>query len=118
MSMTVKIGYLGPKGTFTKIAVDKTFNSGEKECFDTILECIDAEESGNIDISIVQIENEMKCTMQLMIDYLVHPVHLQIVAEIIVPIEQHLLLNKPFSGSLYDIQAIHSPSNANAQCDQ
>src|SRR5699024_5027157 len=118
MSMTVKIGYLGPKGTFTKIAVDKTFNSGEKEGFDTIPECIDAVERGDIDIGVVPIENAIEGTVQLTIDYLVHQVRLPIVAEIIVPIEQHLLLNKHFSGSLHDIQAIHSHSHAIAQCHQ
>src|SRR5699024_3352509 len=114
--MSVKIGYLGPKGTFTKLAVDKTFNIGEKKGFATIPECIDAVELGEIDIGVVPIENAIEGTVQLTIDYLVHQVRLPIVAEIIVPIEQRLLLNRNFAGSLNDIEVIHSHSHAIAQC--
>jgi prephenate dehydratase len=39
------IGYLGPKGTFTKLAVDKAFNGDRKHSFATIPECIDAVEA-------------------------------------------------------------------------
>src|SRR5699024_2875410 len=52
------------------------------------------------------------------IDYLVHQVRLPIVAEIIVPIEQHLLLNKGFTGTFQDITEVYSHSHAIAQCHQ
>ena len=55
--MVTKIGYLGPKGTFTKIAVDTAFNGENKIAFTTIPECIDAVANDEIDIAVVPIEN-------------------------------------------------------------
>ena len=112
------IGYLGPRGTFTKLAVDTAFNGEHKEGFTTIPECIDAVDSGEIDIGVVPLENAIEGTVQLTVDYLVHQVRLPIMAEIIVPIEQHLLVHPDFSGVLSDIEQIHSHSHAIAQCHQ
>lgn len=112
------IGYLGPKGTFTKLAVDSAFNGGEKCSYETIPECIDAVGNGEIDIGVVPLENAIEGTVQLTVDYLVHQVRLPIFAEIVVPIEQHLLVNSAFSGDMDDIKEIHSHSHAIAQCHQ
>lgn len=116
--MTTKIGYLGPKGTFTKLAVDSAFNGEETFGYSTIPECIDAVAADEIQIGVVPLENAIEGTVQLTIDYLVHEVRLPIVAEIIVPIEQHLLLNTAFTGELKDITEVHSHSHAIAQCHQ
>ncbi len=113
-----EIGYLGPKGTFTKMAVDKTFNEEHKQGFTTIPECIDAVDSGEIGIGVVPLENAIEGTVQLTVDYLVHQVRLPIMAEIVVPIEQHLLVHPDFTGGLLDIEQIHSHSHAIAQCHQ
>lgn len=112
------IGYLGPKGTFTKLAVDTAFNGEHKQGFTTIPECIDAVKSGEIDIGVVPLENAIEGTVQLTVDYLVHQVRLPIMAEIVVPIEQHLLVHPDFSGGLADIEQVHSHSHAIAQCHQ
>ncbi len=116
--MTVKIGYLGPKGTFTKLAVDEAFNGENKQGFQTIPACIDAVKSGEIDIGVVPLENAIEGTVHLTLDYLVHQVRLPIVAEIVVPIRQHLLVNRGFTGDLKDITQVHSHSHAIAQCNQ
>ncbi|WP_085991792.1 prephenate dehydratase [Oceanobacillus senegalensis] len=112
------IGYLGPKGTFTKMAVDSVFNGEEKVSFTTIPECIDAVEQGTIDIGVVPVENAIEGTVQLTVDYLVHQVRLPITAEIVVPIKQHLLVHPNFYGDFSDIKEIHSHSHAIAQCHQ
>lgn len=116
--MATKIGYLGPKGTFTKLAVDTAFNGEKKESFDTIPECIDAVEENRIDIGVVPLENAIEGTVQLTVDYLVHQVRLPIMAEIVVPIQQHLLVHRNFKGELNDITEVHSHSHAIAQCHQ
>lgn len=116
--MTKKIGYLGPKGTFTKMAVDWAFPDAEAHGFNTIPECIDAVENGTMDIGVVPLENAIEGTVHLTIDYLVHQVRIPIVAELVVPIEQHLLLNKNFDGELGDIEEVLSHSHAIAQCHQ
>ncbi|MGM8212986.1 prephenate dehydratase [Virgibacillus sp. W0430] len=116
--MRNRIGYLGPKGTFTKLAVDAAFNGEHKHSFTTIPECIDAVASDEIEIGVVPMENAIEGTVHLTIDYLVHQVRLPIAAEIIVPIKQHLLVPHSFSGDLSDIQGLHSHSHAIAQCHQ
>ncbi|WP_164216353.1 prephenate dehydratase [Virgibacillus sp. YIM 98842] len=116
--LATKIGYLGPKGTFTKLAVDTAFNGEIKESFETIPECIDAVGEGRIDIGVVPLENAIEGTVQLTVDYLVHQVRLPIMAEIVVPIQQHLLVHREFKGDLKDISEVHSHSHAIAQCHQ
>lgn len=116
--MNKKIGYLGPKGTFTKLAVDATFNGEEYVSFATIPECIDAVENNQIDIGVVPLENAIEGTVQLTVDYLVHEVRIPIRSEIVVPIEQHLLVNKSFTGDTSNIIEVHSHSHAIAQCHQ
>jgi len=113
-----KVGYLGPKGTFTKLAVDTAFNGVDTESFKTIPECIDAVEQGGIDIGVVPLENAIEGTVQLTIDYLVHQVRLPIFGELVVPIQQHLLARPDYSGDLSDIKEVHSHSHAIAQCHQ
>jgi len=112
------VGYLGPKGTFTKLAVDTAFTGELSKGFNTIPECIDAVEHDEIDIGVVPLENAIEGTVQLTVDYLVHQVRLPIYAEIVVPIEQHLLAHPNFSGNLAEIKEIHSHSHAIAQCHQ
>lgn len=116
--MSKKVGYLGPKGTFTKLAVDATFNGEEYVSFATIPECIDAVENNQIDIGVVPLENAIEGTVHLTVDYLVHEVRIPIRSEIVVPIEQHLLVNKKFTDDISAIEEVHSHSHAIAQCHQ
>ena len=117
-TLNKQIGYLGPKGTFTKLAVDTAFNGEITKSYDTIPECIDAVDQNEIDIGVVPLENAIEGTVQLTVDYLVHQVRLPIFAEIVVPIQQHLLARPDFSGDLTEIEEIHSHSHAIAQCHQ
>lgn len=116
--MSIKIGYLGPRGTFTKLAVDAAFNGENKVPYKTIPQCIDAVDQGEVDIGVVPIENAIEGTVHLSIDYLVHEVRLPVVAEIVVPIQQNLLVNKHFTGTLKDIKEVHSHRHVIAQCQQ
>ncbi|MBO1003405.1 prephenate dehydratase [Pseudogracilibacillus auburnensis] len=116
--MSVKIGYLGPKGTFTKLAVDAAFNGDDKISFKTIPQCIDAVNNEKVHIGVVPIENAIEGTVHLSIDYLVHQVRLPIIAEIVVPIQQNLLVHRDFAGELLDIKEVHSHRHAIAQCQQ
>lgn len=116
--MTHKIGYLGPKGTFTKLAVDVAFNGDEKVAFDTIPQCIDAVADDSIQIAVIPIENAIEGTVHLSIDYLVHQVRLPVIAEVVVPIAQNLLVHQDFDGKLSEIKEVHSHRHAIAQCQQ
>lgn len=100
------------------MAVDAVFNGEEYIAYRTIPECIDAVDRNDVDIAVVPLENAIEGTVHLTVDYLVHQVRLPIFAEIVVPIQQHLLTHKDFSGDLADITAIYSHTQAIAQCHQ
>src|SRR5690606_26198671 len=117
-SLMTTIGYLGPKGTFTKLAADLTFNGEEKISYKTIPQCIDAVENDEVDIAVVPIENAIEGTVLLTLDYLVHQVNLPVEAEIVLPIQQHLLVHPSFDGELADLKEVHSHNQAIAQCHQ
>ncbi|WP_347862671.1 prephenate dehydratase [Salimicrobium sp. PL1-032A] len=113
---TQKIGYLGPKGTFTKMAVDSLFEGGDFISYETIPACLDAVENGEIDTGVVPLENAIEGSVHLTIDYLIHQVNQAIIAELTVPIKQHLLTHPDYHGEA--ITEIHSHSHAIAQCHQ
>lgn len=111
-----RIGYLGPKGTFTKMAVDALFDGGEFVSYETIPACMDAVEKGEIDTGVVPLENAIEGSVHLTIDYLVHQVDQAIIAELTVPIKQHLLVHKNHQNE--EITRVFSHSHAIAQCHQ
>lgn len=113
-----KVGYLGPKGTFTKMAVDYFFNDIDKHGFKSIPACIDAVHSGDMDLGVVPVENAIEGSVNLTMDYLIHQVRLPIVGEIIVPIKQHLLIHPDMKLSFETIEKVLSHSHAIAQCHQ
>src|SRR5699024_8388318 len=80
--------------------------------------CIDAVNEEKVNIGVVPIENAIEGTVHLSIDYLVHQVRLPIVAELVVPIQQNLLVHSEFEGTLSDIAEVHSHRHAIALCQQ
>ncbi|MCP8616999.1 prephenate dehydratase [Salirhabdus salicampi] len=116
--MNEKIGYLGPKGTFTKMAVDGLFHEGEKIEYKTIPACIDALNDDEVDVAVVPLENAIEGSVHITLDYLIHHVEVPIVAEIVLPIQQQLLVHPSFKGNLSDIKMVYSHTQAIAQCHQ
>ncbi|SET67631.1 prephenate dehydratase [Salinibacillus kushneri] len=114
-----RVGYLGPKGTFTEMAVNGLFQDNiQSVSYKTIPACIDAVESGDTDLGVVPIENAIEGSVHLTLDYLIHQVPLPIVAEATVPITQHLLVHPSFRGEMKEIEKIYSHTQAIAQCHQ
>ncbi|MFC7321010.1 prephenate dehydratase [Halobacillus campisalis] len=111
-----RIGYLGPKGTFTKMAVDALFEKGSFISYDSIPACLDAVERGDIDTGVVPLENAIEGSVHLTIDYLIHQVDQAVIAEMTVPIKQHLLVHPDYNGE--NLTHIYSHSHAIAQCHQ
>ncbi|MGB5344574.1 MAG: prephenate dehydratase [Woeseia sp.] len=87
----LKIGYLGPEGTFTQTAVYKHFGHSVRALpFGTIDEVFQEVESGVADFGVVPIENSTEGTVNNTLDmFLSSP--LKIGGEIELRIEQHLL---------------------------
>jgi prephenate dehydratase len=112
----MKIGYLGPKATFTDLAVTTIFPHEEKISYDTIPECIDAVSNGEVELGVVPLENALEGSVNLTIDYLIHEQSLPIVGEIIAPIQQHLMVHPDRANDWEHVQEIYSHSHAIAQC--
>lgn len=87
----LKVGFLGPEGTFTQSAVFKHFGHSVRALpFSTIDEVFQEVESGAADFGVVPIENSTEGTVNNTLDmFLTSP--LKINGEIELRIEQHLM---------------------------
>jgi prephenate dehydratase len=112
----VKVGYLGPKATFTELAVQKIFRGFELEPYRTIPESMDAIVDKEVDIAVVPVENALEGSVNITLDYLTHVVQIPIVGEITLPIKQHLMVHPANKDNLQDVNLIYSHSHAIAQC--
>ncbi|HYK73994.1 MAG TPA: prephenate dehydratase [Pseudoneobacillus sp.] len=112
----MKVGFLGPKATFTDLAVRKMFPAENYRSipFDTIPECMDAVEAGEVDIATVPLENALEGSVNITLDYLTHEIDIPIRGEISTPIAQHLMIHP--NNINEKIERIYSHSHAIAQC--
>ncbi len=109
----LKIGFLGPEGTFTQTAVFKHFGHSVRALpFHTIDEVFQEVESGAADFGVVPIENSTEGSVNNTLDmFLTSP--LKISGEIELSIEQHLLGRMT---GLENIQRICAHEQSLAQC--
>lgn len=114
----MKIGYLGPQGTFTEEAGLGPFSFKESDLvsFPSVADVIQAVEDGAVSEGIVPIENSIEGSFNLTLDMLAFESNVMIEREGIVPIK-HNLLAKP-GMKLKDIKAVISIPHATAQCRQ
>jgi len=116
------IGFLGPRGTFTEVALRDTIAEHRKDGrnrrflpFASMQETIEAVSSGEVDVSIVPIENSIEGSVSATVDILTHEIdNLQIVREVRIPI-RHQLLARP-GVTLDQVIKVVSHPHANAQC--
>lgn len=117
MKLAIKVGFLGPRATFTHLAVQSYFDEDiEQVPFSTIPQCIDAVASGEIDFAVVPTENALEGSVNLTIDYLIHEQPLYIVGEIVSPIEQHFMVHPSNKEIWEEVNRVYSHSHAIAQC--
>lgn len=114
--MRDKIGYLGPTGTFTEMAVSAVFPNEEGHPFTTIPECMDAVEKGTVDYAVVPMENAIEGSVNLTMDALFYEKSLTIVGEVVVPIRQHLMVHQDHAQHWQDVDVIYSHPQAISQC--
>ena len=109
----LKIGFLGPEGTFTQTAVFKHFGHSARALpFHTIDEVFQEVESGAADFGVVPIENSTEGSVNNTLDmFLTSP--LKIGGEIELRIEQHLLGRMQ---GLENIDRICAHEQSLAQC--
>jgi len=93
----LKIGFLGPKGTFSQEAL-LDYKKGENDfvqcAYNTFAEIIHAVNKDEIDEGIVPIENSLEGAVSATLDTLATDVDLKIKAEIAIEVKQNLLVRK------------------------
>jgi chorismate mutase/prephenate dehydratase len=109
----LKVGFLGPEGTFTQTAVFKHFGHSVRALpFHTIDEVFQEVESGAADFGVVPIENSTEGSVNNTLDmFLTSP--LKISGEIELKIEQHLMSKLK---GLDNIKRICAHEQSLAQC--
>ncbi len=113
LEKTIKVFYLGPKGTFSELAVSKQFGNSVKKVNCSSIEDVflKAEEDKNY-YGIIPIENSTEGPVNVSLDCLMNS-SLKICSELEVPIK-HCLLSK--ESKLDSIKLIYGHSQAIAQC--
>ncbi|NNG65899.1 prephenate dehydratase [Caldanaerobacter subterraneus] len=114
----MKVGYLGPKGTFSEEAVFK-YIEGMKECeaieFATIQDVVKSVAEGTCDEGILPVENSIEGSVNVSLDLLINDDEgILVKGEVIIPISQCLICDDFID--FKDVHCILSHPQALAQC--
>lgn len=93
----LKVGYLGPEGTFSEEAsslYQKKIGRSEFIPFSTFHDILIAANTGKIDEGIVPIENSVEGTIGIVSDMMVNEVDLKIKHELVIPVFHYLMAKK------------------------
>jgi prephenate dehydratase len=112
----LRVGYLGPPGTFCEQALltQDDLRAGELVDLPTITDVIDATVSGDVDLGVVPLENAIEGAINVTLDTLTFDADLLIQREIVISVQMNLLGRK--GATLSDIERVLSIPVATAQC--
>lgn len=113
----MKVGYLGPEGTFSQEAALLAPGAGEFELVPiaTIFDTVMAVHDGAVERAVVPIENSLEGSVSATLDTLAFETDgVSITGEAILPIHQCLIAQEPIA--LEEIEVVISHPQANAQC--
>ncbi|GAF22257.1 MULTISPECIES: prephenate dehydratase [Shouchella] len=111
-----KIGFLGPRGTFTEMAAKFLFPQDERIPLKTIPRTIDLAFNKGTDYAVVPIENAIEGTVNVTLDYLIHQKPMPIVGAVSIGIAHHLLSASRKEFASIAPKKIISHPQALAQC--
>lgn len=113
LEQPLKVGYLGPKATFTHQAALEHFGISAKYIpLATIRDVFEEVERGNIDYGVVPVENTIEGVVNYTLDMFLQMPNVNIVGEIIIPVSLHLL---SLAEDLSQIKKVYSHPHALAQ---
>ena len=113
LEQTMRVGYLGPAGTFSHAAVAKHFGTQvEAVPFPTFDEIFRAVESGQTEYAVVPVENSTEGAVGRTLD-LMCTTDLAVCGEIKLRVQQNLLTNAPDYAS---VRKVYSHGQSLAQC--
>src|SRR5271167_724084 len=112
----MRVGFLGPPGTFSEEALGRCdlTAAAERRDYPTILDALEAIGAGDVDTSLVPIENSLEGSVNATLDALVHRPGLRIRREVLLPIEEHLLVRP--GTDLPEVKRILSHPQPLGQC--
>jgi len=113
----MRVGYLGPEGTFTHEALTDAMAAAELEPvpLPTIYDTVMAVHSGVVDRALVPIENSLEGSVNATLDALAMETEdVAIVGEVVRPVRHCLIARSPLE--LDEIETVVSHPQANAQC--
>lgn len=112
----MKIGYLGPQGTFSEMAMLSYCEKlkAEQVPFSSIPDAIWAVQDQQVQEAVVPVENSLEGAVYTTLDLLAHEVDLLIKREIVIPVRQALLSKDPISPA--EIKYVFSHPQGIGQC--
>jgi prephenate dehydratase len=112
----MRVGYLGPAGTYSEEALRASAPAGVEEVpYPTIYDAVMAVHDGEVDRAVVPIENALEGAVAVTLDTLaLHATDVRIVAEVVHPIHHCLVAARPLE--LEKIARVVSHPQATAQC--
>lgn len=109
----LKVGFLGPEGTFSQQALIKHFGHSARGLpLDSIEEVFQEVEAGHADFGVVPVENSGQGTIQSTLDMFLTS-NLKICGEVELRVHQYLLSR---TGRIEDIERVYSHPQSLAQC--
>jgi prephenate dehydratase len=112
----MRVGYLGPAGTYSEEALRASAPAGVEEVpYPTIYDAVMAVHDGEVDRAVVPIENALEGAVAVTLDTLaLDATDVRIVAEVVHPIHHCLVAARPLQ--LEDVARVVSHPQATAQC--
>jgi prephenate dehydratase len=113
---SLRIGFLGPEGTFTEEALlgEATYRGSEFTPMASLVDVLEAVQQGQVDLGFVPLENAIEGTVRDIIDSLVFEFDLRIQREVVLDIHLHLMA--PPGTTLDAVERVASIPVATAQC--
>lgn len=114
----MRVGYLGPAGTYTELAARQLYSGAEVELQPVggIDRLLTETAAGKLDACVVPVENSLEGSVNVTLDVLTHDVSLYVQAEVDLPIHHHLFMQRRLAGESYSPRVITSHPQALAQC--
>lgn len=110
----MKVGYLGPRGSFTYSAAANFFNENSLLPYDSLTALLEEQRKGALDYCVVPIENTIEGSVLPTLDLIFQTLP-TIQAEIVLPIQQQLMVHPAHADSWQDTELICSHQQALAQ---
>ncbi|MGH1647156.1 prephenate dehydratase [Enterococcus gilvus] len=110
----MKVGYLGPRGSFTYSAAVNFFKEETLLPYESLTALLEAQRKGALDYCVVPIENTIEGSVLPTLDVIFQTLP-TIQAEIVLPIQQQLMVHPAHKNAWREIELICSHQQALAQ---